>query len=233
MRWIAHERRETVLVGAEKHAQSAGMTLNEKSRPRRPLVLASASAARTSLLATAGIEHRVEVSHVDESQMQHPLTRDRVLALALAKAEAVAPRVADGLVLGCDSLLDVAGRALGKPRSAGEAAEYWGQFAGRTARLLTGQALLVVENGSVLQRASAVAETELSFGRPSPAQLAAYIATGEPLSTAGAFTLEGRSAPFIERISGAPSTVLGLSLPLLQRLLEEVGSSVEQHWRTQ
>ncbi|MCP6757019.1 Maf family protein, partial [Klebsiella pneumoniae] len=73
------------------------MTMNEK--PRRPLVLASASAARTSLLATAGIEHRVEVSHVDESKIQHPLTRDRVLALAQVKAEAVAVRISDGLVL--------------------------------------------------------------------------------------------------------------------------------------
>jgi septum formation protein len=203
---------------------------NESTRPRLSLVLASASTARTQLLSSAGIEHRVEVSHVDESQLNHLPARERVLALATAKAEAVAARISDALVLGCDSLLDVDGRALGKPGSAREAAECWQLFAGRTALLHTGHALLAVQNHRIVQRASAVAEAELSFARPTPAQLAAYIASGEPLHVAGAFTIEGRSAPFIERISGAPSTVLGLSLPLLRRLLEDVGSSVEQHW---
>jgi septum formation protein len=205
---------------------------NDNKRPRLPLVLASASTARTQLLVTAGIEHRVEVSHVDESQLNHLPARERVLALATAKAEAVAARISDALVLGCDSLLDVAGRALGKPRSASEAAECWALFAGRTALLHTGHALLAVRDHRILRRASAVAEAELSFARPTPAQLEAYIASGEPLRVAGAFTIEGRSAPFIERISGSPSTVLGLSLPLLRRLLEEVGSSIEQHWRS-
>jgi septum formation protein len=203
---------------------------NDNTRLRWPLVLASASTARSQLLATAGIEHWVEVSHVDESQLNHLPARERVLALATAKAEAVAARISDALVLGCDSLLDVAGRALGKPRSAQEAAEYWELFAGRSALLHTGHALLAVRDHRILQRASAVAEAELSFARPNPAQLEAYIASGEPLQVAGAFTIEGRSAPFIERISGSPSTVLGLSLPVLRRLLEEVGSSIEQHW---
>jgi nucleoside triphosphate pyrophosphatase len=194
-------------------------------------VLASTSAARRSLLAIAGIDPMVEPSHVDEAAIVRDTPEALVQALADAKAESVAARVGHGLVLGCDTLLFVDGRALGKPANAEEARSFWSLFAGRTATLLTGHALLKVEQGVLVARASAVGRTDIHFGRPTPAQVAAYVASGEPLASSGAFTLSGLSAPFIEGISGAPSNVQGLSLPLLRALLAELGVSIEQLWR--
>lgn len=200
------------------------------SRPTLPLVLASTSSARRWILSTAGIAHSVAPSDVDESTITRDRPEELVQALADAKAQNVAARFTSALVLGCDTLLFVDDRPLAKPTSSEQAREFWQRFAGRTATLLTGHALLEVEHGAITAHARAVGRTDVHFARPSPAQLDAYVESGEPLLSSGAFTLSGKSAPFIEGITGAPSNVQGLSLPLLRQLLEELGVAIEQYW---
>jgi septum formation protein len=201
------------------------------SAPLR-LVLASTSRARSTLLTQAGIEHRMEASGVDEARFDAATPEALVSALAEAKAQAVAARATDAIVLGCDSVLGIDGRVLGKPATPQAAREHWNLIAGRTATLSTGHTLLEVRQGAVAARAAGVAHTEVRFARPSPAELDAYVASGEPLASAGAFTLEGLSAPFIEGVSGSPSNVIGLSLPLLAGLLRELGLSIVQFWKS-
>jgi septum formation protein len=194
------------------------------------LVLASASRARSTLLAQAGIDHVLEPSGVDEAGFDAQTPEALVSLLADAKARAVAARSRDALVLGCDSVLGIDGRVLGKPPTARAALEHWSLIAGRTATLWTGHTLLRVERGAIVARAAAVAQTQVSFGQPTLSEIEAYVATAEPLASAGAFTLEGRSAPFVDSISGSPSNVIGLSLPVLARLLRELGLSIVQLW---
>lgn len=194
------------------------------------LVLASASRSRSALLGQAGIEHVMLTSGVDEN-IGAATPSELVARLAEAKARAVAALSGDAFVLGCDSVLGIDGRAIGKPSDAAAALEHWNHIAGRTATLFTGHSLLRVEQGAVVAHASEVAQADVTFGRPTAAELQAYVATGEPLASAGAFTLEGLSAPFIESISGSPSAIIGLSLPTLGRLLRELGSSVVQFWK--
>ena len=147
--------------------------------------------------------------------------------LANAKAAAVAAGRRDGLVIGCDSLLDLDGRALGKPRSAQEATARWREMSGRTGTLVTGHCVIDAATG---QQAAAVAATTVRFGTPSEEELAAYVASGEPLAVAGAFTLDGRGGWFVEGIDGDHGNVLGVSLPLLRRLLADLGVAVTSLW---
>lgn len=192
---------------------------------KRRLILASASPARRRLLLAAGIDHDVVVSGVDETARGS--CRDQVLELATRKADAVASERPDALVLGCDSLLEMDGAALGKPATAAAAAERWQRMRGGEGVLMTGHCLI---DGSASRRAAGVATTVVRFGRPTDAEIAAYVATGEPLAVAGAFTLDGRSAPFIEGVDGDPSNVIGLSLPLLRTLLGEVAIAITDLW---
>jgi len=196
------------------------------------LILASASAARRRLLEAAGIEAEVRVSGVDETLEAGGDVTSAVATLARRKAEAVASltgltRAGDGLVLGCDSLLDLDGRALGKPGSAAEATARWRAQRGRVGHLRTGHHLIDLASG---RSASGVASTAVRFGWPSDAEIAAYVATGEPLGVAGAFTLDGRGAPFVDGVDGDPANVVGLSLPLLRRLLGELGTGIVELW---
>ena len=131
------------------------------------------------------------------------------------------------LVLGCDSVLAFGGEVRGKPRSAEEAAAWWRGYRGRTGTLVTGHALVDLASG---RRAAAPAETEVRFGRPSDAEIDAYVATGEPLAVAGGFTLDGYCAPFVDGIDGDHGTVLGLSVPLLRRLLAELEVDITTLW---
>jgi septum formation protein len=192
-----------------------------------PVVLASASPARLAVLRAAGLEPEVIVSGVDESAYAADTPAELVGLLAQAKAAAVASALDAGLVIGCDSLLDLDGRALGKPASAAQAAQRWREMSGRTGTLVTGHCVI---NAATGQRASAVAATRVRFGTPSEAEIAAYIASGEPLAVAGAFTLDGRGGWFVEGIDGDHGTVLGVSLPVLRRLLASLGVSVTALW---
>lgn len=197
----------------------------------RRLVLASASPARRRLLVDAGFDPEVRVSGVEEEAHTAPDTASLVSMLAAAKARAVAAALDDALVLGCDSLLDVDGEPQGKPASAAEALSRWRGLAGRSARLLTGHALLDVRGGRVVGERVAAEATVVNLGRPTDAELAAYVASGEPLRVAGAFTLDGLGSLFVDGVEGSPSNVVGLSLPLLRRLLRELGVEPVDLWR--
>jgi septum formation protein len=197
------------------------------------LVLASASPARLAVLRAAGVEPEVRVSGVDEEAITAPDPTALVRTLAEAKAAAaVRPDDDDLLVLGCDSMLDLDGVAYGKPGTAAEATRRWALMAGRSGVLRTGHALLSVRAGEVVARASDTAATEVRFGRPSPDELAAYVATGEPLQVAGAFTIDGRGGWFVDGVDGDPGTVIGLSLPMMRTLLGRVGVAVTDLWRS-
>jgi septum formation protein len=191
------------------------------------LVLASASPARLALLRGAGLDPKVIVSGVDESEFRADTPAALVALLAQAKADTVAARLDRGLVIGCDSMLDLDGRALGKPGSAEEATALWREMSGRTGTLLTGHCLVDAATG---RRAAAVAATSVRFGEPSDDEIAAYVASGEPLRVAGAFTLDGRGGWFVDGIDGDHGNVLGISLPLLRRLLAELGVAVPTLW---
>ena len=191
------------------------------------IVLASASPARLAVLRAAGLEPKVMVSGVDETAFSAGTPAELAGLLAQAKAAAVASSLPDGLVIGCDSLLDLDGRALGKPASVAEAAARWREMSGRTGTLVTGHCVINTASG---QRAGAVAATTVRFGTPSEQEIAAYVASGEPLAVAGAFTLDGRGGWFVEGIDGDHGNVLGVSLPLLRRLLADLGYGVTELW---
>lgn len=191
----------------------------------RPLVLASASPARLGLLRAAGLDPVVLVSGIDED-LERESVHDLVQELAVRKAAAVTPP-AGALVIGCDSLLELDGRGLGKPGSAEVALERWQRMRGRSGTLLTGHCVLDTATG---RRACGVGATVVRFGSPTDDELAAYVASGEPLHVAGGFTLDGRSAPYVDGIDGDPGNVIGLSLPLLRTLLAELGVAIHELW---
>ena len=207
---------------------------------RRTVVLASASPARLSLLRAAGIEPVVRVSDVDEPAIEAGLAAegrtdpmDVASTLASAKARVVAGLVRDehpgAVVIGCDSVLDLDGAALGKPADAADAISRWHAMRGRSAHLRTGHTLVVLgaTPETDLSRTD-VASTYVTFADLDDASIEAYVATGEPLRVAGAFTLDGLGSAFVERIDGDPSNVVGLSLPLVRRMLE----GLDVRWHT-
>ncbi|KUO11900.1 Maf family protein [Streptomyces sp. DSM 15324] len=195
----------------------------------RRLVLASQSPARLNLLRQAGLSPEVIVSGVDEDAVTAPTPAELALALAEAKASVVAarPDTKGALVIGCDSVLDLDGEALGKPADAAEATARWKAMRGRAGTLQTGHCVYDTVGG---RYASATASTVVRFGEPSDAEIAAYVASGEPLHVAGAFTLDGRSAPFIDGIDGDHGNVIGISLPLVRRLLGRLGVGITELW---
>jgi septum formation protein len=127
------------------------------------------------------------------------------------------------LLLGCDSMLEFDGTALGKPASAAEAIERWQQLRGKTGHLHTGHTLIELNGARPVRSVERVASTEVRFAEPSDAEIADYVATGEPLRVAGAFTIDGLGSWFIESIVGDHHNVVGISLPLLRRMLGELG----------
>jgi septum formation protein len=191
------------------------------------IILASASPARLAVLRGAGLDPKVVVSGVDETPFTAPTTAELVERLATAKAAAVAAAARDAIVVGCDSMLDLDGRALGKPSSPAQARARWHEMAGRTGTLCTGHCVIDTRTG---QRESAVGETTVRFGTPSDAEIDAYVATGEPLQVAGAFTIDGRGGWFVAGIDGDHGNVLGISLPLLRALLAKLGIDVTTLW---
>ena len=193
------------------------------------LVLASASPARLALLRAAGFAPEVVVSGVDESDATG--TAEAVcLELATRKAVTVAARVdASGgaLVLGCDSVLEFDGTVHGKPVDAEDARNRWARMAGRSGTLHTGHCVVDTRSGRTV---SAVGSTVVRFGTPTPSEVDAYVASGEALEVAGAFTIDCRGGLFVEGVDGDPGTVVGVSLPLLRRLLAELGIRATDLW---
>ena len=212
----------------------------------RSLVLASASPARLGLLRAAGFAPVVMVSGVHEDGVDGLDAVEVAAVLARRKAVAVVDRLAAHsaspvdrssvdpvgtldrpLVVGCDSVLAVDGEVRGKPASAAEATAWWRGYRGTTGTLVTGHAVVDATTGDEV---AATAQTRVRFGAPSEAEIAAYVATGEPLRVAGGFTLDGYGAPFVDGIDGDHGTVLGLSLPLLRTLLADLGVEVTDLW---
>jgi len=210
------------------------------------LILASASPARLDVLRAAGLDPLVAVSGVDEDAILAGLLdaepEARIRALAEAKADAVVQVLLAGglpenpapavVVVGCDSMLLIDGELQGKPADAEQATLRWRQMAGRDGVLLTGHAVRRVAGGELLATASATRSSVVRMGRPTDTELAAYIATGEPLTVAGALTIDRFGGWFVDGVDGDPSNVLGISLPLTRELLSRVGVSVVDLWRS-
>lgn len=193
------------------------------------LILASASPSRLRLLRASGVEPEVVVSRVDEDAMQATMPEanpeEVALALAQAKARDVAQQRPGEIVLGADSVLDVDGRSLGKPLTAEVATQRWHEIAGRSAVLITGHCL-IHPGGEEL----AAARTTVYFVSPDDDEIAAYVATGEPLHVAGGFTLDGYGSAFVHRIDGDPANVIGLGIPLLREMVRSAGLRWTDFW---
>ncbi len=190
-------------------------------------VLASASPARLKLLRMVGIEPIVCKSDFDEDQIQIEDAEVLVKTLAKCKAETVAPQFPDALVLGCDSVLTVNDRIYGKPESPQVAIARWRGMRGRMGKIYTGHALIDLKQQRQIIRCGI---TEVYFANISDRIVEAYVATGEPLKCAGSFALEGKGGIFVEKIAGCHSNVIGLSLPLLYQMMENLGYNVTNFW---
>ncbi|NJN21639.1 MAG: septum formation inhibitor Maf [Leptolyngbya sp. RL_3_1] len=190
-------------------------------------VLASASPARRQLLVAAGIQPFACPSNFDEDQIQLTDPAALVQALATHKAQSVAPQFKEALVLGCDSVLAFGGEIYGKPETPAAAIARWQQMRGQVGELHTGHTLIDTAQQRQISRSQV---TRVFFSSPSDAQIAAYVASGEPLRCAGAFAIDGKGSLFIEKLEGCHTNVIGLSMPMLRQLLDELGYSVADFW---
>lgn len=202
------------------------------------VVLASASPARRKVLQGAGLRPEVRVSHVDEDALLAKLRAraagpaEQVLALAQAKARAVAGELetslspgADALVVGCDSMLEFHGEVLGKPHNPEVALARVRALSGDCGVLHTGHWVMRLRSDAT-EAVAEVGRTEstvVHFTDFSEAEARAYVASGEPLEVAGSFTIDGLGGAFISGIEGDPHNVIGISLPLLRKLAGELG----------
>ena len=191
------------------------------------LVLASQSPARLATLRSAGLVPEVVVSGVDESAVTTSDPELLSVELARLKARAVADRVTDALVVGCDSVLELDGDVHGKPGTAARATARWRVMRGRSGVLHTGHCVVDTASGRAVSRA---ARTVVHFAELSEEEIAAYVATGEPLDVAGAFTIDGLGGAYVTGIEGDPHTVVGISLPLLRLMLAELGVAWHTLW---
>ncbi|AIY03673.1 septum formation protein [Arthrobacter sp. PAMC 25486] len=202
------------------------------------LILASASPSRAKLLTDAGITHTVKVSDADEDALTAaagPISpAETALLLARAKAESVAAGESGTLVIGCDSVFELDGVPYGKPWEPAVARERWQLMRGRSGVLHTGHwlistAISTLDGGSPLGHGE-VTSARVTFEDVSDAEIDAYVATGEPLQVAGAFTIDGLAGAFITGVEGDPHTVVGLSISTLRRLLAEHGVAITDLW---
>jgi len=206
--------------------------------------LASTSPARLMLLRQAGIEPETMAPDVDEDAVIAAVEQEEgrtlpaaehVLLLARRKAADVAARAADagfeGLVIGGDSMFEIDGRVLGKPYTPEAATARWREMRGRTGILHSGHSVMRVRAGHPTAEAHAVAEAAVTFAADiDDHEIAAYVATGEPLNVAGAFTIDSLGGAFIDAVQGDPSTVVGMSLPTVRRLARELGVAWHTLW---
>ena len=193
----------------------------------RPFVLASASPARLRLLTDAGLRPEVHVSGVDEAAISADDPREHVRRLAIAKARAVAALRPGALVLGCDSMLLFEGSVYGRADSPEQVRERWRAWRGQAGILLTGHCLIDTDTG---EEADEVGDTIVRFGLPTDAEIEGYTRTREALSVAGPFTIDGRAAAFVDGIDGDAGNVIGLSMPLLRRLLRRLDVELIDLW---
>ncbi|MFH8250717.1 Maf family protein [Microbacterium sp. B2969] len=210
------------------------------------VLLASTSPARLMLLRQAGVEPQTASPDVDEEAVVAAVEAaegrtlapdEHVLLLARRKAADVAARASeddpdfDGVVIGGDSMFELDGEVLGKPYTADAATARWMTMRGRTGVLHSGHAVYRLRPGAEPVEAHAVAQASVSFAADvTDAEIAAYVASGEPLHVAGAFTIDSLGGPFIERVEGDPSTVVGMSLSTLRRLVRELGVDWPTLW---
>jgi septum formation protein len=204
------------------------------------LYLASTSPARLATLRSSGIEPVVVPSEVDEdaavaaaeAEAGGPLSpEDMVQLLAQAKAEAVLTPEIDGLVLGGDSAFVLDGVTYGKPHTPDVAWQRWQLQRGRTGKLYSGHWLIDHTGGRTHSAIGEVTVADVTFSADiSDQELEAYISSGEPLKVAGAFTIDSLGAAFIERIEGDPSTVVGVSVPAVRRMANQLGVFWPQLW---
>ena len=216
-------------------ARTRGGRLGLTGNGRLRLALASKSPARLATLRAAGFDPLVQVSDVDEEALLESVRggpAQKVLALATAKARAVAydAREAAGadIVVGCDSMFEFDGETVGKPGSPEAARERIARMSGRSGVLHTGHQMVHLESGASL---GAVSHAVVHFAPMSDAEVEAYVATGEPLHVAGAFTVDGLGGPFVERVDGDYHGVVGISLPLLRAMLANWGVSITRLWQ--
>jgi septum formation protein len=189
------------------------------------IILASASPSRSRLLKSAGITPEIIVSGVDEESSEYSelSPRELVVALAIVKAHTVRTMIDfPAIIIGCDSTFEFEGKSLGKPITPEVATARAKMLSGKSGTLYTGHCIIDTTKNIEI---SDVAATEVHFSKMSDADIAGYIATGEPLNVAGGFTLDGLSAPFISKIIGETSNVIGLSLPLLHGVFNKLGYS--------
>lgn len=187
------------------------------------IILASASPARKALLTRAGLRFEIKISGVEEETPEILALGPTQMALTLAEAKAKAvatSTTAEALVIGCDSVFEFEGVAYGKPLTPGVATERWQSMRGKSGVLHTGHCVIDTRTG---QSSASVASTKVQFSDISDDEINSYVASGEPLHVAGAFTIDSLGGPYIESIEGDPSCVEGLSLPTLRRLIEELG----------
>jgi septum formation protein len=207
------------------------------------LILASTSPARLKVLRDAGIEPITIAPEVDEDAVEERAiamglitnTKQVVEVLAKAKAEAVAarPEAAGALILGCDSQLDLDGESLGKPHEAAVAIERWKRLRGNTGTLYSGHWLIDNRDprpGVMPPASGLVSGTKVHFANISDAEIEAYVATGEPLKVAGAFTIDGLGGAFLTSIEGDAHTVIGISLSGLRELSLRLGVEYTSLW---
>ncbi|MFJ4158792.1 Maf family protein [Microbacterium testaceum] len=208
--------------------------------------LASTSPARLMLLRQAGIEPEARSPRVDEeaviaeveaAEARRLAAAEHVLLLARRKAADVAHRLRaeeldfDGFVIGGDSMFALGDEILGKPYTPDAATARWRGMRGRTGVLHSGHSVFRLSPGSEPREAFAVAEASVTFAADvDDDEIAAYVATGEPLLVAGAFTVDSLGGAFIERVEGDPSTVVGMSLSTVRRLVRELGGSWTALW---
>ena len=186
----------------------------------KKIILASSSKWRPLILRKAGIPFTVEESGYEEDMSLKLSPEQMVKKFALAKALAVATRHPRALIIGADTVLVRAGKILGKPRTKGEATTMLKHWGGKSGRALTGLAIVDARSGKRVVRMS---ETKISFRALSAREIAAYVATGEPMSGAGAFTIMNRGASFVRRIEGDFYNIAGLPLALLVEELKKFG----------
>jgi septum formation protein len=191
------------------------------------LILASASPARLATLRSAGLDPEVIVSGVDEEEVEFDEPAEYALKLAQLKAVAVAADQPRALVIGCDSVLEFEGEVLGKPEDAVEAVERWQRMRGKAGVLHTGHCVIDTHREVWLGRSAA---TQVRFAMINDDEIDAYVASGEPLQVAGAFTLDGRGSAYVSGITGDPHNVVGISVPLLRLMFDELGFVWHEFW---